>query len=122
VRAVPAERLFVQRTPAHNRSMKTYAVTQVRLDADGRVTHVRWGEVDTAANDWAAPERVAPVGEVVRAIHSGAQVFALFPSTHGHLPDRRFRVVDYDSGWETISLDGPSTFEREVHDMDRLVG
>ena len=48
------------------------------------------------------------------------QVFALIPTTHGHLPERRFIVVDYDSGWETIALDGPSTYEREIHDMDRL--
>jgi hypothetical protein len=36
----------------------------------------------------------------VDAIHAGNQVFALFPTTHGHLPERRFIVVDYDSGWE----------------------
>lgn len=99
---------------------KTYAVSKVGLDADGRVTHVYWGAVDTARNDWAEPEHVAPVADVVRAIHAGARVFALFPSTHGHLPERRFVVVDYDNGWETISLDGPPTHEREVHDMARL--
>lgn len=100
--------------------MKVFAVSKVRLDRDGRVTHVYWGEVNTRKNDWAAPEAVAPVIDAVRAIHDGHQVFALFPSTYGHLPDRRFIVVDYDSGWETISLDGPPTHEREVHDMERL--
>jgi hypothetical protein len=100
--------------------MKVFAVSKVRLDQDGRITHVYWGEVNTHKNDWAGPEIVAPVIDAVRAIHDGGQVFALFPSTHGHLPDRRFMVVDYDSGWETISLDGPPTHEREVHDMDRL--
>lgn len=100
--------------------MKTFAVSKVRLDKDGRVTHVRWGEVDTRKNDWAAPEAIAPVIDAVRAIHDGHHVFALFASTHGHLPERRFMVVDYDSGWETIALDGPATHEREVHDMERL--
>ncbi|HZT56591.1 MAG TPA: hypothetical protein VFA35_10215 [Burkholderiaceae bacterium] len=100
--------------------MKTFAVSKVRLDPDGRVTHVYWGEVDTRKNDWAAPEAVAPVIDVVRAIHDGNQVFALFPSTHGHLPERRFIVADYDNGWETIVLDGPPMDEREVHDMSRL--
>ena len=100
--------------------MKTFAVSKVRLDKDGRVTHVYWGEVDTLRNDWSAPESVAAVIDAVRAIHDGNQVFALFPSTHGHLPERRFMVVDYDSGLETISLDGPTTHEREVHDMERL--
>jgi len=102
--------------------MKVFAVSKVRLDKDGRVTDVYWGEVDTAKNDWAGPEKVAPVIDAVRAIHDGHAVFALFPSTHGHLPDRRFMVVDYDSGWETISLDGPPTLEREVHDMARIDG
>lgn len=100
--------------------MKTFAVSKVRLDQDGRVTHVYWGEVDTRKNEWTAPEAVAPVIDAVRAILGGNQVFALFPTTHGHLPERRFMVVDYDSGWETISLDGPPTHEREVHDMERL--
>ena len=100
--------------------MKTFAVSKVRLDKDGRVTDVCWGEVDTHKNDWAEPERVSPVVDAVRAIHDGHHVFALFPSTHGHLPERRFIVVDYDSGWETIALDGTPTHEREVHDMERL--
>ena len=100
--------------------MKVYAVSKVRLDADGRITHVLWGEVDTRRNEWANGETEAPVADAVRALHSGNEVFALFPSTHGHLPERRFRVVDYDSGWETISFDGPPTHEREVHDMERL--
>ena len=100
--------------------MTVYAVSRVRLDKDGRVTDVLWGEVDTKTNQWATAESVAPVVEVVDAIHAGGQVFALFPTTHGHLPERRFIVVDYDSGWETIALDGPSTHEREIHDMDRL--
>jgi hypothetical protein len=60
------------------------------------------------------------VADVVRALHDGAQVFALFPSAHGHLPDRRFVVVAYDNGWETIALDGAVTRERKSHDMDRL--
>jgi hypothetical protein len=100
--------------------MKVFAVSKVRLDKDGRITEVYWGEVNTRENDWAAPETVVPVADVVRALHEGHQVFALFPSTHGHLPERRFMVVDYDNGWETISLDGPPTHEREVHDMERV--
>jgi hypothetical protein len=100
--------------------MNVFAVSKVRLDPDGRVTDVYWGRVDTQRNDWAEAEAVAPVAEVVHAIQAGAQVFALFPSEHGHLPDRRFMVVDYDNGWETIALDGPATHEREIHDMERL--
>ena len=97
-----------------------HAVSKVGLDADGRVTQVYWGLVNPKANDWAGPEKVSPVADVVEAIRSGAEVFALFPTTHGHLPDRRFIVVDYDNCWHSVALDGPPTFEREIHDMDRL--
>jgi hypothetical protein len=100
--------------------MTVHAVSKVQLDKDGRVTAVLWGEVDTRANQWATPEHLARVADVVKAIHAHDSVFALFPTTHGHLPERRFIVVDYDNGWETIALDGPSTHEREIHDMDRL--
>ena len=57
---------------------------------------------------------------MVRAIREGHQVFALFPEEHGHLPERRFMVVEYDNGWETIALEGTPTYQREVHDMTRL--
>jgi hypothetical protein len=102
------------------KSMTVYAVSKVRLDGDGRVTAVYWGKVDTSTNDWAEPEVEAPVLDVVNAIHAGDHVYSLFPTEHGHLPARRFMVVDYQNGWETIALDGPATHEREIHDMDRL--
>jgi hypothetical protein len=100
--------------------MQTYAVSKVRLDPGGRITAVRWGRVDTVKNALSAPEVIVPVAAAVEALASGAQVFALFPSTHGHLPDRKFVVADYDGLRKTIVLDGPTAYEREVHDMDRL--
>jgi hypothetical protein len=100
--------------------MNVFAVSKVRLDADGRVAGVFWARVDTHKNEWAEPEAEAPVQAVVDALHAGAQVFALFPSEHGHLPERRFVVVDYDNGWRSIALDGAATHEREVHDMGRI--
>jgi hypothetical protein len=100
--------------------LSVFAVSKVRLDQDGRVVAVYWGRVDTVANQWAGPEFVAPVADVVNAIRSGDQVFALFPSEHGHVPERQFMVVDYDNGWETVALDGPATHEREIHDMERI--
>jgi hypothetical protein len=100
--------------------MTIYAVSKVLLDHEGRVKAVLWGQVNTGTNDWTNGEAVAPVKDVVEAIHNGDAVFALFPSEHGHLPERRFMAVEYDSGWETIALEGDPTYEREVHDMDRL--
>ena len=100
--------------------MTTFAVSKVRLDAAGRVSAVLWGQVDTDKNTWATPEIVSPVAAAVDALHAGNLVFALFPSIHGHLPDRQFVVADYDGARKTIVLDGPTAYEREIHDMDRL--
>jgi hypothetical protein len=121
-----AEASAADAVPANNARMgrrkpiNTFAVSKVELDADGRVVAVLWGRVDTSKNAWASAETVAPVAEVVRAVRAGAPVFALFPSTHGHVPERSFAVVDYDDGRQTIVLEGPVTHEREIHDMDRL--
>jgi hypothetical protein len=101
--------------------MTVLAVSKVLLDADGRITAVMWGRVSKKTNDWAEPQREAPVSAVVEAIRAGEHVFALFPATHGHVRERRFMVVDYDGAWESIALDGPPAHEREVHDMDRLL-
>lgn len=100
--------------------MNVHAVSKVRLDPEGRVVAVFWAPVDTARNRWAGAESVAPVEDVVAALDRGDHVFALFRTEHGHLPQRRFVVVDYDNGWKTIALAGAATHEREVHDMERL--
>ena len=71
--------------------MVVFAVSRVRLDKDGRVTHVLWGRVSTKTNAWAGPESEVPVKQVVSAIHAGHRVFALFPTEHGHVPERRLR-------------------------------
>jgi hypothetical protein len=113
-------RLNSQSAPRSERRRLSFAVSKVRLDPAGRITAVLWGPVDLGANAWAAPEQLVPVGEVVDALDAGAQVFALFPSTHGHVPDRQFQVADYDGSRRTIVLRGPTAHEREVHDMDRL--
>jgi hypothetical protein len=99
---------------------KVYAVSQVQLDGDGRVLAVRWGTVNTTTNRWARPETTAPVAQAVLALQAGHRVFALFPALHGHVPEREFGLVDYQDGRQTIVLLGPTAFEREIHDMDRL--
>jgi hypothetical protein len=83
--------------------MKVHAVAKVRLDADGRVTGVEWGPVNTETNEWHTEPQIADVSEVVAA--------------HGMMPMRRFRVVEYDNGWHTVNLDGSPTHEHEIHDM-----
>ena len=42
-------------------AMKVHAVAKVRLDADGRVTGVEWGPVNTETNEWHTEPQVADV-------------------------------------------------------------
>jgi len=102
-------------------SIRTLAVSKVGLDREGRITSLLWGLVDTETNAWASPEVVVPVALAVDALRAGDRVFALFPSTHGHVPERQFMVVDYEDGRQAIALTGVTSYEREIHDMDRLV-
>ena len=105
---------------SRRRPHAVYAVSKVKLDADGRVTDVLWGRVDTTHNTWSAPEVLAPVADAVAALQGGDQVFALFPSANGHLPEGQFTTVEYDDGRQTIVLAGPALPDRAIHDMDRL--
>lgn len=100
--------------------MSVFAVSRVRLDLAGNVTDVMWGVVDTKSNHWVSPEVEAPVAEVLDAIQKGDYVVALFPTAHGHMPERQFVSVEIGDGTKAISLDGPARPGREIQDMDRL--
>ena len=76
--------------------MKVHAVAKVRLDADGRVTGVEWGPVNTATNEWHTDPAVADVSEVVAAIAPPRGRVRALPDRHGldadaALPGRRLR-------------------------------
>lgn len=105
---------------SHRRPHGVYAVSKVGLDIDGRITHVQWGRVDTARNQWIGAEAVVAVADAVSALLAGDQVFALFASANGHLPERQFTSVDYADGRQTVVLQGPPIAGHEIHDMDRL--
>jgi len=119
-----SQRVLIERVSSGQARLKdpltVYAVSKLRLNGEGLVTEVLWGQVDTEKNGWATDEAVAPVQDVVEAIHHGDAVFALFPTDLGHLPERRFIVVEHDNGWESIVLEPNPAFQRELHDMDRL--
>jgi len=101
-------------------SPSVFAVSKVRLDVDGRVTDVLWGVIDKKSNHWVSPAALAPVAEVVEAIHNGDQVLALFPTNGRRLPERMFEVVDFDDGTETIELDVVNAPAPEIRDMVQL--
>lgn len=100
--------------------MSVFAVSKVRLDVDGRVTDVLWGVIDKKSNHWVSPAALAPVAQVVDAIHNGDQVIALFPTNGGRLPEREFEVVEFDDGTETIELDAFNAPAPEIRDMVQL--
>ncbi len=100
--------------------MSVFAVSKVRLDADGRVTDVLWGVIDRKSNHWVSPAALAPVAEVVDAIHNGDHVLALFPTNGGRLPEREFEVVEFDDGSETIELDASNAPAPDIRDMIQL--
>lgn len=100
--------------------MSVLAVSKVRLDVDGRVTDVLWGVIDRKSNHWVSFAALAPVAEVVDAIHNGDQVIALFPTNGGRMPEREFEVVEFDDGTETIELDAFNGQAPEVRDMVQL--
>lgn len=110
----------LSRYSSHRRAHGVYAVSKVGLDMDGRITHVQWGRVDTAHNQWIGAEAVVAVADAVAALQAGDQVFALFASANGHLPLRQFATVDYADGRQTVVLQGPPITGHEIHDMDRL--
>ena len=103
-------------------AVSAFAVSKVRLDVDGRVTDVLWAVIDKKSNHWVSPAALAPVAEVVEAIHNGDQVLALFPTNGGRLPEREFEVVEFDDGTETIELDAANAPAPDIRDMVQLDG
>lgn len=97
-----------------------YAVSRLRLGAHQRVVAVVWGQVDPVSNRWTTDETLAPVSDVVMAIHNGDPVFALFPGVDGHAPQRRFVAVEHDDGEESVVLEGPAGSGPGLETMDRV--
>ena len=101
--------------------MTTLALSKIRLDCDGNVAKVYWSVVDLASNEQVSPEVLAPVREVVEAIHAGNDVVALFDNTvPARLQKRRFVVVQRGNGAESVGLRGPVVPTQELCDMQKL--
>ncbi len=96
--------------PVENESGHFFAVSKVRLDSYGHVTHVRWSEIDKRSNSDLTPAAVVPVAEVVDAIHAGAQVAAVLQGRSQHTPERMFEIIANRNGGETVALATPSGF------------
>lgn len=97
-----------------------HAVSKIRVDAGGRVSAVEWGQIDPQTIHFRTEEAVAPVRDVVEALHNGDTVFALFPSADGRLPERHFVAIEHADGQETIALESDGGAGLQLSDMDRI--
>jgi hypothetical protein len=96
------------RHPANTRSAganATFAVTQVRLDNDGRIADVWWSRVDATSHRPGEGSVTAPVSAVVHAIRAGTSVISRPPGSDDEARDRRYVVADLPDGPPTIVLE-----------------
>ena len=111
---------------AQSELRRVFVVSKVRLAAADNVTDVLWVEVDAGSNLDVGEPVVAPVADVVDAIHDGARVTAAFPAGLGLLPEHAFEVVKHGDGRETIGLTRSSAPHASAHaglrDMATLDG
>ena len=106
--------------PMANENGRVFEVSKVRIGSDGHVSDVLWGEVDGSSDRNVGARVVASAAEVVDAIHDGAQVAAVFPSSRAHVPERLFVVVEHEDGRECIAFGDAPSAGRDLADMVRL--
>jgi hypothetical protein len=90
--------------PQQSESRNYFSVSQIRLDAHGRATHVLWSEVNPKSNLDVAAAVVATTDEVVDALNDGANVFAVLLPPHAHGPEQMFEARELEDGSQTIAL------------------
>lgn len=105
--------------PMASENGRFFEVSKVRIGPDGHVSAVLWGEVDAGSDRAVGLRVVAPASEVVDALHDGAQVAAVFPSTQRR-PERSFSIVEHADGRECIAFEGPPSVGRNLDDIGSL--
>lgn len=103
-----------------NENQRVLEVSKVRIGVDGNVSDVLWAEVNGKSDQDVSARIVAPVAEVVDAIHDGAQVVALFSSSKEQLPKRAFVIVEHEDGRECIAFDDLPSPGRNLPDIASL--
>ncbi|MGU7779929.1 phosphatidylserine/phosphatidylglycerophosphate/cardiolipin synthase [Burkholderia sp. PU8-34] len=102
--------------------MSVFAVSGVRIDlSSGRVTHVRWGQVNPASRAWVARPHDAHVSEVVRAVAGGDEVYVIFDASGNRAVGPKLKRVVYRDATEGIELDVDATREaRTLRDLPQI--
>ena len=110
--------------PLASEKGRYFEVSSLRLDADGFVSQVLWGEVDPASSLDVGARVLATCAEVMDAIHDGASVTAAFPASGtaglGQLPERLFVVAEHGDGRELLALEGADSPGRNLADIASL--
>jgi hypothetical protein len=97
---------------------KIRVVNGVRYSGDGsRLTHVRWGVVDTERNEWIEGPAEADVVDVIDALAAGNEVWTIY-TMHGRtVPGPRLRTVGDSDATEGIETHPAPDDHRTLRDL-----
>ena len=97
---------------------KIRVVNGVRFSDDGsRLTHVRWGVLDTDRNVWISGPAEAEVIDVVDALASGDEVWTVYTVQGQTVPGPRLRTVGDSAGTEGIEMHADPNDPRTLRDL-----
>jgi hypothetical protein len=101
---------------------KIRVVNGVRYDDDdARVTHVRWGIVDTDRNEWIKGPDAAELIDVVDALMAGQEVWTIYTEQDGRtVPGPRLRTAGDSEGSEGIETHTGPDDHRSLRDLPRF--
>jgi hypothetical protein len=99
--------------------MATYAIDGVRISSStGRVTHVRWAQIDLQTHDWLSQPTIAEVAHVAHDIRSGAMVYSLFTLGGMRFLGPRIKAVSHPNGVDGIDMEVPDgSVEKSIDDL-----
>ncbi|HEY2927645.1 phosphatidylserine/phosphatidylglycerophosphate/cardiolipin synthase [Piscinibacter sp.] len=100
---------------------KIRVVNGVRFsEDDSRLTHVRWGIVDTDRNEWISGPAEAEVIDVVDALMSGNEVWTIYTVQGRTVPGPRLRTVGDSEEAEAIETHTDPNDHRTLRDLPRF--
>ena len=100
---------------------KIRVVNGVRYsDDDSRVTHVRWGIVDTDRNEWIEGPDEAEVIDVVDALMAGQEVWTIYAEGSQTVPGPRLRTAGDSEESEGIETHPGPDHHRSLRDLPRF--
>jgi len=101
---------------------KIRVVNGVRYsDDDSRVTHVRWGIVDTDLNEWIKGPDEAEVIDVEDALMAGHEVWTIYSEQGGRtVPGPRLRTIGDSEDSEGIETHPGPDDPRSLRDLPRF--